>query len=94
MPVYEYECSHCRVVYEALQRMRDAPLTACPKCRRSLRRLVSAPKLNVGNLTSPSAARYARMDYAEEVKREKVLQRSYESLKFPPGVKHDPDDEH
>lgn len=31
MPTYEYLCPACGVV-EALQSMRDAPLTVCPQC--------------------------------------------------------------
>ncbi len=90
MPIYEYACEGCRVVYEVLQRLNDAPLGECPRCRRAVRRQVSAPRLNTGNFSSPTEARYARMSITEEVKREQVLQRSYETLPFPPGVKHDP----
>jgi putative FmdB family regulatory protein len=32
MPVYEYECEHCGVRFERLQRMSEAPLTDCPEC--------------------------------------------------------------
>lgn len=32
MPIYEYTCSECGHELEALQKMSDAPLTACPEC--------------------------------------------------------------
>lgn len=41
MPTYEYLCPDCGVV-EALQSMRDAPLTTCPTCGKAkVTRLVS-----------------------------------------------------
>lgn len=94
MPIYEYHCEGCREIHAVLQRMSDDPITSCPKCGQLVRRLVSAPKLNTGNHSSPTAARYARMSPSEEVAREKVLQRGYETLRFPPGVKHGPAEEH
>ena len=37
MPIYEYKpvrtgCSYCSVGFDALQKMSDPPLQACPKC--------------------------------------------------------------
>lgn len=92
MPLYEYACDGCRAVHEVRQRIGDEPLRACPRCGQPVRRLISAPGLNSGGHSSPTAARYARMSPQEEVSRERELQRSYESLAFPPGVKHAPDD--
>ena len=43
MPIYEYHCGACGYQKEFLQRMSDAPLTACPKCgKRGFKKLVSA----------------------------------------------------
>lgn len=43
MPIYEYQCDSCQHEMEAIQRMRDAPLTECPECGRpTLRRKISA----------------------------------------------------
>lgn len=92
MPLYEYACDACHAVLELRQRISDDPLRACPRCGQPIRRLISAPNLNSGSHSSPTAARYGRMSQQEEVGRERVLQRSYESLAFPPGVKHAPDD--
>lgn len=32
MPIYEYRCTACEHELEALQKIRDAPLTHCPAC--------------------------------------------------------------
>jgi putative FmdB family regulatory protein len=32
MPTYEYACAACEHEFEAFQSIKDAPLTACPKC--------------------------------------------------------------
>lgn len=41
MPVYEYECNSCGKVFEVQQRMADAPLTDCPECEGSVKKVVS-----------------------------------------------------
>jgi len=33
MPIYEYRCSKCGHELEALQKLSEAPLTACPACQ-------------------------------------------------------------
>src|SRR5450631_1407050 len=44
MPVYEYECTHCKFYKEVMQKVSDEPLKKCPSCgRSSLKKLVSAP---------------------------------------------------
>jgi len=52
MPTYQYiaaegqrGCEQCRAVFEAQQRMSDAPLAACPRCGAAVRRVISAPHL-------------------------------------------------
>lgn len=42
MPTYEYECSKCGKKMEIFQNMSDKPLTKCPKCKGSIKRLISA----------------------------------------------------
>lgn len=43
MPIYEYRCASCGHEVEALQKLRDAPLTECPACHRpDLKKLLSA----------------------------------------------------
>ncbi|MGE4401307.1 MAG: FmdB family zinc ribbon protein [Desulfobulbus sp.] len=41
MPVYEYECSGCKKIFEIQQRIADAPLTVCPECGGSVRKMIS-----------------------------------------------------
>ena len=41
MPVYEYQCSACSHIEEAFQKISDAPLTVCPKCRGGLSKIIS-----------------------------------------------------
>jgi putative FmdB family regulatory protein len=43
MPIYEYRCTDCGFQGEYLQRLSEAPLTACPSCgKATFRKLVSA----------------------------------------------------
>jgi putative FmdB family regulatory protein len=41
MPVYEYECSKCKQVSEALQKFSDPPLKKCPHCGGKVRKIMS-----------------------------------------------------
>lgn len=41
MPIYEYECTKCGNIEEAVQKMSDAPLTACRQCSGKLHKLIS-----------------------------------------------------
>jgi putative FmdB family regulatory protein len=41
MPIYEYQCSKCGQIEEALQKFSDKPLTKCGHCRGKLHKLVS-----------------------------------------------------
>ncbi|MEJ2642342.1 MAG: zinc ribbon domain-containing protein [Desulfosarcinaceae bacterium] len=41
MPIYEYQCSACGKIEEALQKVSDAPLTTCPHCSGKLNKLIS-----------------------------------------------------
>mgnify|MGYP003572752569 FL=1 len=41
MPIYEYECTECGEVEEAVQKMTDPPLTRCKKCSGELHKLIS-----------------------------------------------------
>jgi putative FmdB family regulatory protein len=40
MPTYEYACRECGHRFEAWQHMTDDPLTVCPKCNGSIRRVL------------------------------------------------------
>ncbi len=47
MPIYEYECLNCGKRTEVLQRMSDAPLSACPNCGGEVKKLISAPSFQL-----------------------------------------------
>jgi putative FmdB family regulatory protein len=41
VPIYEYQCSRCRQISEALQKFSDPPLNECPHCQGRLKKLIS-----------------------------------------------------
>ena len=41
MPTYEYRCEHCGD-FEKMQRITNPPLSRCPQCKGSVRRLISS----------------------------------------------------
>ena len=41
MPVYEYECQSCQGVIEIWQNLSDAPVTTCPSCDGTLKKIIS-----------------------------------------------------
>jgi putative FmdB family regulatory protein len=41
MPIYEYECTSCGRVEEALQKITEKPLSRCRHCNGKLHKLVS-----------------------------------------------------
>ncbi len=48
MPLYEYECSECGAVFEALQRNSRAPSPACQSCgSKRVRRRITAARAHV-----------------------------------------------
>lgn len=50
MPVYEYQCSACKVKIEVQQKIADAPIKECPECKGELKKLISKSSFQlVGN---------------------------------------------
>ena len=94
MPFYEYACDSCCVIYQTRHGIRAARPEACPRCHGELRKVLSAPALNVHNYSSPTEAKYASLSVSDEIAREKELQRVYETVWLPEGVKHSPWDRH
>jgi len=41
MPMYEYRCSDCGIVFEARQKFADAPLTECQECGGRVQKMIS-----------------------------------------------------
>ena len=42
MPIFEYECSECKILEEHLVKKHDDPIN-CPKCSLQMRKLIGAP---------------------------------------------------
>ncbi len=42
MPTYDYECSDCGHAFEAFHSMSAEPLSICPECSGSVKRLIGA----------------------------------------------------
>jgi putative FmdB family regulatory protein len=45
MPLHEYECEACGHRFEQIQKFSDPPLSACPICTGTLRKLISSPAI-------------------------------------------------
>jgi len=41
MPLYEYECESCGIVFEARQKFSDPPLNECRNCGGPVKKLIS-----------------------------------------------------
>ncbi|MFH2058429.1 MAG: zinc ribbon domain-containing protein [Pseudomonadota bacterium] len=41
MPVYEYQCSECKKIVEAFQKISEAPLETCSHCKGNLKKMIS-----------------------------------------------------
>jgi putative FmdB family regulatory protein len=42
MPIYEYECSKCKEIFEIFHKIDEECKVACPKCLGPARKLISA----------------------------------------------------
>lgn len=93
MPVYEYACDQCKIIYQTNHGINDPRPETCQKCQGALRKVLSAPSLNTQNHSSPTASRYAKISESDELAMEKDLQKVYQTIWVPPEVKHNPWDE-
>jgi putative FmdB family regulatory protein len=41
VPIYEYQCTKCKEVFEAFQKITDEPLTHCKFCNAPVEKLIS-----------------------------------------------------
>lgn len=41
MPMYEYQCQKCGLVFEVRQKFSDAPVTQCRQCQGPVKKLIS-----------------------------------------------------
>jgi putative FmdB family regulatory protein len=90
MPTYEYACDPCLTIYRTRHGMNETGPQRCSTCHGALRKVLSAPNLNVRNFSSPTQARYADLSASDEIAREKDLQKVYRTIWVPPEVKHSP----
>ena len=40
MPTYDYKCTNCNYTFEYFQSMTAEPLTECPKCKGTVKRII------------------------------------------------------
>jgi putative FmdB family regulatory protein len=45
MPLYEYKCNKCGTAFEVIQKIAEPPMTKCPQCGGSVKKIISAPAL-------------------------------------------------
>ena len=59
MPAYEYECAACSHHFERRQKMSEPPVSVCPDCGGSVKRLISggAGAITKASGSSPAAER-------------------------------------
>lgn len=70
--------------------MNETGPAQCQSCNGALRKVISAPSLNLKNHTSPTQAKYAKLSESDEIAKEKELQKVYRTIWIPPEVKHSP----
>ena len=69
MPMYEYRCKACGHQFEVIQKFSDAPVRKCPKCGKSVERLVSSSAIRFKG-TGWYVTDYGRKGSASESKAE------------------------
>lgn len=71
MPKYDYRCLECGHTFEVSHGMNDDPPTVCVGCAAGpLQRLISAPRINSLQSTSPTGAKYERLTKQEIIDQE------------------------
>jgi putative FmdB family regulatory protein len=45
MPLYEYQCDACNHRFERIQKFSDPPVSTCPSCGGTVRKLLSSPAI-------------------------------------------------
>lgn len=66
MPTYEYECRNCGHRFEIFQNIKDEHLKSCPKCNKTLNRLIGTG----GGIIFKGSGFYAT-DYRKKPNKEK-----------------------
>ena len=48
MPIYEYECTNCQIIFEKIQKISDLPIQTCPKCSKdSIKKIISTTRFRL-----------------------------------------------
>lgn len=83
MPTYEYQCDNCGYKFEEFQKMTDAPLKKCPKCKKNgkVHRLISAGAGIIFKGSGFYATDYRSSDYKKRASEEKSGSSSLSSSK-------------
>lgn len=71
MPTYEYECTSCGHSFEITQKMTDAPLEKCPKCKKALRKVIGNGAGIIFKGSGFYATDYRKQAYKEKEKQDK-----------------------
>lgn len=66
MPTYDYKCSNCNYTFEYFQSMVSEPLTECPKCKGTLKRIIG-----VGAGTLFKGSGFYQTDYKQKESKSK-----------------------
>ena len=74
MPLYEYQCTECGEIEEAIQKFSDAPLTTCRHCSGKLNKLISQSSFHLKG-TGWYVTDYSKKAAAAAVRRQ-ILNRS------------------
>ena len=87
MPTYEYECLKCGHRFEKSQKMSDRPIKTCPKCKKSVRRLIGKGSGIIFKGTGFYATDYRKskppQDTKEKTDKEKAPQKACPQTKNP-----------
>ncbi len=70
MPTYDYSCAKCGR-FEAFQRISDEPLSTCPVCGGSVKRLISASAGILFKADGFHTTDYRSSDYQKRAKEER-----------------------
>lgn len=75
MPLYEYQCDDCGHRFELIRKFSDPPVTDCPTCNGSVRKLLSSPAIQFKG-TGWYITDYARKPSAGQAASDKVAAES------------------
>jgi len=78
VPIYEYQCSDCGKCFERMQKITEEPLSSCPFCSGTVKKLVSNCSFQLKG-TGWYVTDYAKKDGANGKKKEKKKESSTET---------------